>query len=58
MLGFEWLLGLRWRRGKAEAEVIVVVVAIGCCAVVKRGEIWKAPSERFFSVEVCEVEVT
>lgn len=56
MLGFGRLLGLRWRRGKAEAEV-VVIVTIGRCAIVKRREFWEAASECLFSVEVCEVEL-
>lgn len=56
MLGSDWLLEVRVRRGKAEAEVIVVV-AVGRCAVVKRREFWEAASECFFSVEVCELKL-
>ena len=54
MLGFGWLLGLRWRQGKAE---VIVVVAIGRSAVVEWREFLEATDERFLSVEVCEVEV-
>lgn len=52
MFEFDWLLRLK-RQGKAEAEVIIVV-AIGCCSIVKRGEFWETASEDFFFVEVCE----
>ena len=53
MLGLDWLLEPRRRRGKTQAEV-VFIVAIGCCAIVKRGEFWESAGEHFFSVEVCE----